>query len=108
VLHLVYAPDGTSLELIEMDADRDGHPERVFRYNAGHLELEERDSNGDGRVDLLQYFDPAGALRLREQDLDGDGVPDVRTTYRNGHLIRREIANPELLESPPRGSGEDP
>jgi len=108
VLHLVYAPDGTSLELIELDADRDGHPERVFRYNAGHLELELRDSNGDGRVDLLQHFDPAGELRLREQDLDADGVPDVRTTYRDGHLIRREIANPELLEDPPRGFREGP
>jgi len=94
VLHMIYVADGTSLERLEIDRDRDGYPERALRYADGRLEFESWDSNGDGRFDRFQHFDETGALTLREEDLNADGVVDVRTLYRDGRMIRREIAEP--------------
>ena len=35
-------------------------------------------------------------MTVRDEDLDGDGNVDVRTVYRAGKLVRRELASPEL------------
>jgi hypothetical protein len=69
----------------------------VFRYDAGRLLAEDRDTNGDGRADLFERFDDTGALTLREQDMNGDGNVDIRTAYRDGRIVRREIVNPEVV-----------
>lgn len=96
-LVLVFASGGDPLERLEIDSNGDGRPERVFRYDAGRLLAEDRDTNGDGRADLFERFDDTGALTLREQDMNGDGNVDIRTAYRDGRIVRREIVNPEVV-----------
>ncbi len=95
--HLVYARDGDALERLEIDGDGDGRPERIIRYADGLVRTEDRDTNGDGRADLFERFDPSGSVEQREEDLDGDGEIDVRTSYRSGRVVRREIVNTEFL-----------
>jgi tetratricopeptide (TPR) repeat protein len=96
-VHLLFARGGDPLERIELDADADGRPERVFHYDPrGALAGEGRDTDGDGRLDRFDRFDADGNLDLREEDLDGDGGVDVRSVYRAGKLVRRELARPEL------------
>jgi tetratricopeptide (TPR) repeat protein len=97
-LHVVYADDARSVERIELDESQDGWPERLFIYRDGQLRSESRDTKGDGRYDEIEHFDDDGRLALREQDLDHDGVIDVRTTYRAGRIVRREIMNPEIVD----------
>lgn len=96
-VHRIYAPGGDPIERIELDPDGDGHPDRLFVYYAGLLRDESWDTNGDGAFDRFQYFDERGGLTMREEDVDGDAQIDVRTAYREGRIVRREILNPELL-----------
>ena len=57
----------------------------------------ERDSNGDGRPDIVVVLDPASGAVLREdRDLNGDGRPDVSAYYERGHVVRREISGEYL------------
>ena len=56
-----------------------------------------RDTSGDGRFDEIDHFDPDGSLAMRESDVDKDGVIDVRTAYRSGRMVRREIMNPDAV-----------
>jgi len=96
-LELVFAPGGDPLERLLVDRDADGSPERVFRYQGGRLHAESRDTDGDGVADLFERFDAEGSLTLRERDVDGDGEVDVRTAYRAGRIVRREIVNPDAV-----------
>jgi len=96
-LHFVFADGGDPLLRVEMDARGDGEPERVFRYEAGRLQIEELDTDGDGRRDRVDHFDAAGRVALREEDLDGDGAVDVRSLYEQGRLVRREFSDPSFV-----------
>ncbi|MGH0028699.1 MAG: hypothetical protein ACQGVC_02835 [Myxococcota bacterium] len=96
-LHLVFAPGGEPLERVSLDADGDGRPERVFRYADGRLRTEEADTNGDGRLDTFDRIGNDGRVDVREEDLDGDGAIDVKSVFRAGKLVRREITSPELV-----------
>ncbi len=95
-VHFVFAPPGSPLLRIELDASGDGRPDRIFHYAAGALVAETRDTSGDGRLDTFDRFDDRGRLAVREEDLDGDGQVDVRSVYRAGKLVRRELSSPEL------------
>jgi tetratricopeptide (TPR) repeat protein len=95
-VHLVYAADGEMLERVELDTRRLGRPERVFVYREGLLRSEFHDTSGDGHFDEIQHFEVDGSLAMRERDLDRDGEIDVRTAYRDGRMVRREIMNPEV------------
>ncbi len=97
-LHLVYAEDGRDVVRFEIDPERDGSPSRIFRYRAGVLHSEDRDTDGDGTLDRFETFDREGRVTHRAEDLDGDGQIDIRTFYENGSLSRREISNPSLVE----------
>ena len=58
-----------------------------------------RDSDGSGTVDVIDQFEISSGkpiLAQREEDTNGDGVIDVTSTYRNGKLYRRELADPTL------------
>ena len=39
-----------------------------------------------------------GDVSVREEDVDGDGRIDLRTHYRSGRMLSREILNPVALE----------
>jgi tetratricopeptide (TPR) repeat protein len=96
-LRMVFADGGEPLTRIEIDSVGDERPDRVFRYRDGALEVEESDTDGDGRLDRFDRFDGDGHVDLREEDLDGDGEIDVRSVYRGGKLVRREISSPEHM-----------
>lgn len=52
----------------------------------------ERDLNGDGRVDVWEYYDDEGNLEKQVVDLDFDGKPDVVMYFEKGQLVRKESA----------------
>ena len=96
-LHFVFAEGGDPLLRVEMDSRGDGLPERVYRYENGRLVAEERDTDGDGRLDRFDRFDASGHVAQRDEDLDGDGAVDVRSLYEQGRLVRREFSDPKLV-----------
>ena len=60
----------------------------------------ERDTDGDGTRDVFETYEAAKGrpqLTKREEDKDGDGEVDVTSIYENGKLVRREIADPDLV-----------
>ncbi|HXK22476.1 MAG TPA: hypothetical protein VMS55_07350 [Myxococcota bacterium] len=96
-LHFVFAKGGDPLLRVEVDSRGDGLPERVYRYENGRLVAEERDTDGDGKLDRFDRFDAAGRVAQRDEDLDGDGAVDVRSVYEQGRLVRREFRDPKLV-----------
>ncbi len=52
----------------------------------------ERDLNGDGRVDVWEYYDDAGNLEKQVVDLDFDGKADVIMYFERGQMVRKEMA----------------
>lgn len=68
----------------EMDSNFDGRKDVFFYYlatdgAAPKLDRKERDTNGDGRVDLWERFDAQGNVTRTARDTDGDGRMDERT-----------------------------
>lgn len=55
------------------------------------LSCKEVDLNGDGRKDLLVYYDPMGRKQREEFDHDFDGVADLMAFYQEGQLVRQEL-----------------
>jgi len=87
----VEAANGTDKEtenapqkLVPMGFGADGYPKlKKFFRSGDSLTKVEADFNGDGRVDFIQVFDPAGHWVEKESaDLNGDGNLDVTYTYR--------------------------
>jgi len=94
---LFFADGGTPLERAEFDRDGDGTPDRIFLYRGGALHADRRDTDGDGVLDRFDQLDAEGRVDVREEDLDGDGEIDVRSVYRAGKLVRRELSDPQHL-----------
>jgi hypothetical protein len=90
----MFAAAGEPLERIELDDDGNGRPERVFSYTLGKLTGESRDTDRDGVLDRFDRLDESGNLVLREEDVNADGVIDVRSVYRAGRLVQRQLAAP--------------
>jgi hypothetical protein len=67
----------------EYDTDYDGLP-NVFKYfersedGAVYLDRKERDSDGDGQIDVWERFSREGDVVRTGRDTDGDGKMDVR------------------------------
>lgn len=55
------------------------------------LSCREVDLNGDGRKDVLVFYDPLGRKQREEFDQDFDGVADVIAIYQEGQLVRQEL-----------------
>ncbi len=98
-VRIVFAADGISLGRIEIDSSGNGRADRIFGYEDGRLVSETQDTTGNGQLDRFEHFDETGALALREEDVNGDDQIDVRTAYREGRIVRREILNPEAISS---------
>ena len=61
----------------------------------------ERDTNGSGKIDLTETFEIDSGepvIARREEDKNGDGVTDVISIYENGKLVKREFANPDMVD----------
>jgi tetratricopeptide (TPR) repeat protein len=96
-LRLVFGPGGQTVVRIEFLASEGRGLDRVFHYADGALVSEDHDTNGDGSLDRFDRFDADGRLRERGEDLDGDGRIDLRSIYRKGKLVRRDVASPAFL-----------
>jgi hypothetical protein len=75
-----------------------GRPDvaRVYKRDGGFrspsvLSCREVDMNGDGRKDMLVYYEPDGRKLREEFDHDYDGVVDVKGFYEQGKLVRQEL-----------------
>jgi len=99
-LHVRYPSGENGTRYVDIDRDQDGRPEHVLQYVEGRLAAESVDADGDGRFERFDRFDADGRLALREEDRDGDGEIDVRSRYRDGRLLRRELLDPAALEGP--------
>ncbi len=55
------------------------------------LSCREVDLNGDGRKDMLVYYDLDGRKQREEFDHDYDGIADVKSFYEAGRLVRQEL-----------------
>ena len=111
---------GEQIARVERDEDRDGRFEKidviengkrvrrevedkngpltlVYDASGSRVLRRERDTNGDGRPDIVVALAPATGTVLREdRDLNGDGRPDVSAYYENGQVVRREISGEYL------------
>lgn len=59
----------------------------------------EHDKQGRGKPDVFEIFvsiDGRAVLARREEDHDGDGTIDLVSVFRDGRLVRRELARPDL------------
>ena len=61
----------------EMDFNYDGKMDTFYIYRDGALEREEIDSGFDGRVDIWVYLVQGKYIERYERDTDGDGKPDL-------------------------------
>ena len=67
------------------------------------LACKELDLNGDGRKDMLVYYDGRGRKLREEFDHDFDGLADMKSYYEGGQLVRQELdvdfdGKPDLVE----------
>jgi len=91
---------GTHLTLIEIDRNRDGHPDRWEYYGqtpAGEaktlrvLLIRAEEANGpDSRVTRREFY-VKGVLDHVEEDTDVDGRIDKWEQYENGALVRIDL-----------------
>jgi len=61
----------------EMDFNYDGKMDTFYFYKDGALEREEIDSDFDGRVDIWVFIVQGKYIDRYERDTDGDGKPDL-------------------------------
>jgi antitoxin component YwqK of YwqJK toxin-antitoxin module len=59
-------------------------------YEGGTLVRKERDVNGDGKPDILRYYDGTGSLVRQEEDSRLEGRIDTWTFYEVGGAVRKE------------------
>lgn len=79
--------------LVEVQSDRnfDGRVDLVQQYSGGVMVREIRDDDFNGRLETVRTFRPDGTLAIVERDSDQDGMIDVVDYYDNaGHLTRHE------------------
>jgi antitoxin component YwqK of YwqJK toxin-antitoxin module len=86
--------EGGRLVRKERDVNGDGKPDILQYYNGtGRLTRQEEDSRLSGRLDTWTFYEEGGAIR-KESDTDGDGKVDLWAVYDGkedqGHLIRTE------------------
>src|SRR5262245_19300361 len=64
-----------------------------FYYSEqGHVIRQEKDTNGDRKIDLWIYYDKDGRVERVEKDVNFDGKPDTWIFYEGGKNDRRSLA----------------
>jgi hypothetical protein len=81
------AKGGKRLE--RFDFDFDGRFDAAFELHerSGRPAKVQRDSNFDGRYDLVEEYDEDGVLESVERDRNGDSKPDLWEQYLRGKLV---------------------
>src|SRR5262245_23239753 len=65
-----------------------------FYYNEqGHVIRQEKDTNGDGKIDLWIYYDKDGKVERVEKDVNFDGRPDIWIFYEGGQPKKQEVSS---------------
>jgi hypothetical protein len=86
-------------EVSEYDTSGDGVPDvrKVF-LNAGTgvdarlvTICRESDINGDGKKDVIRYYDDEGRSLREESDRNFDGKMDVVLVFQDGKIVRKEL-----------------
>jgi len=86
-------------EVSEYDTNGDGTPDvrKVFLSIKGGVETRlvlicrETDVNGDGKKDVIRYYDDEGRSLREEADRNFDGKMDQLLVYQNGQIAREEL-----------------
>lgn len=82
--------DGKGGKRIErFDFDFDGRFDAAFELHerSGKPAKVQRDSNFDGRYDLVEEYDEEGVIESIERDRNGDSKPDLWEQYLRGKLV---------------------
>jgi hypothetical protein len=88
-------PRDAAGRIVRRDLDHDGRVDQVAHYDVrGKLRLLEVDSNGNGVMDRFQHYEGAEMKRV-EGDLDGDGQIDIKDYYDKGRRRRQERLGPD-------------
>jgi hypothetical protein len=90
--------DDQGKQVVTLDANGDGKPDVIKLFVAvaqeGHsaqqLACKQSDLDFDGKIDLVQYYGPAGELFMDEYSMDYSGKFNGRTFYQDGKKVRSE------------------
>jgi hypothetical protein len=77
--------------LYGLDANGGGPPTPPVRPGPAGAARSETDSNSDGKIDFIVYFDKAGAKEHEEYDFNSDEKMDDYLYFTNGIPSREEI-----------------
>jgi len=90
--------DDKGKQVVSLDANGDGKPDVIKLFLSvsqdGHtvqqLVCKQTDLDFDGKIDLVQYYGPAGDLFMDEYSMDYSGKFNGRTFYQEGKKVRAE------------------
>ena len=86
-------------EFSEYDSSGDGKPDvRKVLLSIGEgvdarqvMICREADVDGDGRKDVIRYYDDNGRSLREEADRNFDGKMDLAVIFQNGKIVRKEV-----------------
>jgi len=79
ILNLTWRYDADeSVVLAEKDTDGDGRIDLWYHYEDGRMVRVEEDRNRDGRPDLWEFYNADQVVVRREKDVDFDGTADIQ------------------------------
>jgi hypothetical protein len=86
-------------EISEYDSTGDGTPDvRKVLLSIGEgvdarkvMICREADVDGDGRKDVIRYYDDNGRSLREEADRNFDGKMDLAVIFQNGKIVRKEV-----------------
>jgi YD repeat-containing protein len=85
------------LALFAYDSARGQLPSGVvarFYYDEqGRVIRQEKDTNGNGKIDLWIYYNKEGSVERVEKDVNFDGKPDIWIFYEGGKPKRQEVSS---------------
>ena len=89
---LIKTVKGERIVEIESDRNFNGQIDLVQQYIGGVMVREIRDDNYDGKPETVKTFRPNGTLAIIERDPQGHGAIDVIEYYdQSGKMTRREV-----------------
>ncbi len=90
--------DDQGKQTVTLDANGDGKPDVIKLFIAvahdgqtvQQLACKQTDLDFDGKIDLVQYYGPAGELLMDEYSMDYSGKFNGRSFFQDGKKIRSE------------------